>query len=266
MMKFMRLIEGLLLPTVAVISLVVSLGGMFNLFHFVPANQVPMLILALLSMDLGTLAIILNKSNEIQNKLENLLSKAEMEQMKAIITQISPDLRKVLGDAFFANMFHTLQMAMKDSKVQVNDSSSFRLNFKRMLKAYPNATFLSTSSLATSYLWNEKDMEEALARFIREGGRIKQIFFVRGPEEAAKPEVEITLALLKKIGIDVRIVDRLRIPADLKQYFIVESRRKVGWDISVNDQGHGGMSVITAAPTTTSKYHKTFETLWESTE
>jgi len=266
MAKLMRLIESLFLPAIAIVSLVVSLGDVFNFFHLIPANQVPMLILVLLSMGLGTLVAILNKCNETANKMEHLLSKAELEQMEAIIAQINPDLRKVLGDSFFAGMFHTLQTAMQESKVQVNDSNSFRLNFKHMLRAYPTATFLSTSSLATSYLWNEKDMQEALARFIRDGGRIKQIFFVHGPEEAAKPSMHVTLDLLKGIGITVRIVDSTHVPANLKQYFIVESRRKIGWDVSVSDQEHGGMSVITAAPAITENYCKTFETLWESAE
>jgi hypothetical protein len=266
MAKFMRFIEVLLLPAIAIVSLVVSLGDVFNFFHLIPASQVPMIILVITSMGLGTLAVILNKCNEMQSKLESLLSKAELEQMKEIIAHINPDLRKVLGNNFFSGMLHTLQTAMKDSKVQVNDSSSFRLNFKHMLRAYPTATFLSTSSLATSYLWNEKDMEDALARFIYEGGKIKQIFFVRGPEEAASAEMQVALDLLKKIGITVRTVNGTRIPASLKQYFIVESRRKIGWDIPVNDQGYVGLSVITADATVTTNYCKMFETLWESAE
>lgn len=266
MANLTRFLEGLFLPVIAVVSLVVSLGGVFNFFHLIPTNQVPMLLLALLSMSLGTLATILNRCNEIRQKLEYLLSKAELEQMKAIMAQINPDLRKVLGDRFFANMFHTLQTAMQESKVQVNDSNSFRLNFKHMLKAYPTATFLSTSSLATSYLWHEKDMQEALARFIRDGGRIKQIFFVHSLEEAAKPEMQVTFTLLKEIGITVRIVNSMHVPASLKQYFVVESRGKIGWDVSLSDQGHGGMSVITASSAVTSNYCKVFETLWESAE
>ena len=266
MTKFMRFIEVLFLPAVALVSLVVSLGDVFNLFHLIPAGQLPTIIMLMASMGLGTLAVIVNKCNEMQSKLENLLSKAELEQMKEFIVHINPDLRKVLGDSFFAGMFNTLQTALKDSKVQVNDSSSFRLNFKHMLKAYPTATFLSTSSLATSYLWNEKDMEAALARFIHEGGKIKQIFYVRSLEEAASVEMQTTLGLLKKIGITVRIVNSTRIPANLKQYFIVESRGKIGWDIPVDDQGYVGASVITAAPTVTADYRKTFETLWESAE
>lgn len=266
MTKFIRFIEVLLLPAIAIVSLVVSLGDVFNFFHLIPASQVPMIILVIMSMGLGALAVILSKCNEMLSKLETLLSKAELEQMQEIITHINPDLRKVLGNNFFSGMFHTLQMAMKDSKVQVSDGSSFRLNFKHMLKAYPTATFLSTSSLATSYLWNEKDMQDALTRFIHEGGKIKQIFFVQSLEEAASAEMQVTIDLLKKIGITVRIANSTRTPANLKQYFIVESRRKIGWDIPVNDQGHVGLSIITANATVTANYCKMFETLWESNE
>jgi hypothetical protein len=269
MTKFMRFIEVLLLPAIAVVSLVVSLGDVFNLFHLIPVSKLPMVILVIISIGLGTLAVILNKCNEMQSKLENLLSKAELEQMKEIITHINPNLRKVMGDGYFSGMFLALETAIKASKVQVNDSSSFRFNFKRMLKAFPRATFLSTSSLATSYLsylWNDRDTEVALAHFIREGGKIKQIFFVRSPEEAASAEMQFTLDILKKIGITVRIVNSTRIPSSLKQYFIVESRGKIGWDIPVNHQGHVELSVITAATAVTANYCKMFETLWESAE
>lgn len=264
MIKFMHFINGLLLPAMAITSLFVSLGDVFNFFHLIPVSQVPMIVLVLVSLMLGALAFIQNKCNEIQHTLEQLQLKTEHEQLKESLAHINLNLLKVIGDGYFSDMFNALETAIKSGKVQVNDSSSFRLNFKRMLKAFPNATFLSTSSLATSYLWNEKDMEEALSRFIREGGKIKQIFFVRSAEEAASKEMQVTLNLLKKIGIMVRVVNSATTPAYLKRYFIVESRRKIGWDIPINDQGHVGMSVITANTTATVEYCKMFETLWEN--
>lgn len=264
MVKLAHIIEGLLLPGLAIVTLFVSMGDVFNFFHLIPVSQVPMILLILISLMLGTLAFIQNKCSEMLHMLEQLLVKTEQEQLRKNLARINPGLRKIVGDDYFPGLFQALETAITTGKVQVNGSSSFRLNFKRMLKAFPNATLLSTSSLATSYLWNEKDMEDALTHFINEGGKIKQIFFVRGAEEAASVEMQATLDLLNKIGITVHMVDSSRIPAHMKRYFIVESRGKIGWNIPVNDQGQVGLSEITADTAVTANYCKLFKTLWES--
>lgn len=264
MSKFIRLIEALLLPAIAIISLVVSLGDLFNVFHLVPLGQIPLLIMLITSMGLGSLSIIQNKSNEMQRDLERLLAKAELERMDEIIAQISLDLRKVLSDDYFASILKSLRVAMKEQRVQVNNPTRFPFYFKQMLQSYPKATFLSTSSLATSYLWNDEEIEYALTCFIHGGGRIKQILFVKDLEELASVEMKAVLDLLEKIGITVRVVNSSYVPSNLKKYFFVESRKKIAWEISVDNQRHMGSSVVTADEQTTTNYYKIFEKLWEN--
>lgn len=264
MSKFIRLLEALLLPIIAIISLVVSLGDLFNIFHLIPSGQIPILIMLIVSMALGSLSIIQNKSNEMQHDLERLLAKAELEHMDEIIAQINPDLRKVLSDDYFASILKALQIAMKDKRVQVNNSTRFRFSFKQMLQSYPKATFLSTGSLATPYLWNDKEIVHALTCFIHSGGRIKQILFVKDLEELASVEMKAALDLLEKIGITVRVVNSSHVPSDLKKYFFVESRKKIAWEIPIDNQGHVELSVVTAEEQTTTNYYKIFEKLWEN--
>lgn len=264
MPKFMRAIEGLLLPTIALVSLAVSLGDMFNLFHLVPVGQMPLLILLIVSMGLGSLSVIQNKCNEMRQDLERLLAKAELEQMDEIISQINLDLRKVLSEDYFVNTLKSLQMAMKERRVQLNDPNLFSFSFKQMLQSYPKATFFSTSSLATSYLWNDRAIEQALTCFIHGGGRIRQIFFVKSLEELASVEVVEVLKLLRTIRIDVQVVDSTHIPADFKKYFFVESKRKIAWEIPVDNQGHVASSVVTADEQTIANYAKIFEKLWRN--
>lgn len=264
MSKFIRFIEAMLLPAIAVISLAVSLADLFNIFHLIPLAQIPMLIMLITSMALGSLSFIQNKCNEMHHDLQRLLAKAELERMDEIIAQINPDLRKVLSDDYFVNILKFLQTAMKDQRVQVNDPTRFRFYFKQMLQSYPKATFLSTSSLATSYLWNDKEIEHALTCFINGGGKIKQILFVKDLEELASVEMKAVLDLLEEIGIIVRVVNSAHIPPDLKKYFFVESRKKMAWEIPVDNQGHVGSSVVTTDEQTIVNYYKNFEKLWES--
>jgi len=262
MSKFIRLMEALLLPAIAIISLVVSLGDLFSVFHLVQSSQIPMLIMVIMSMALGSLSMIQNKGNEMQRDLERLLAKEELERMDEIIAQMNLDLRKVLSDDYFASILKSLQVAIKEQRVQMNNPTRFRFYFKQMLQSYPRATFLSTSSLATSYLWDDKEIVYALTCFIHNGGRIKQILFVKDLEELASVEMKAVLDLLEKIGITVRIVNSSHVPSDLRKYFFVESRKRIAWEIPVDDQGHVGSSVVTADEQTTANYYKIFVKLW----
>jgi hypothetical protein len=266
MSKFIRFIEALLLPAIAITSLVISLGDMFNIFHLIPAGQIPVLTLLLISMALGSLSFIQNKFNEMQRDIEKLLSKAELERIDKIILQINPELRKVLSDEFFANIPILLKIAMKEHRVQVNDLTNFRFPFKHMLQSYSRATFLSTSSLATSYFWNDSEIVQALTCFIRGGGKIKQIFFVKDLEEMASMEMKVALDILQKIGISVKVVNSANIPPELKKYFFVESRKKIAWETPIYNQGHVGPSVVTSDEQTTTNYYKIFEKLWDSAQ
>ena len=264
MSKFLHFLEGLLLPAIAVISLAVSLGDLFNVFHLIPLIQIPFLLMLIMSLALTSLGFIQNKCNEIRRDVEMLLAKAELERMDEIIAQINPDLRKVLSDDYFTRMTHLLHTAMKERRVEVDDLINFRFYFEQMLQSYPKATFLSTGSLAISHLWNDSEIEHALTAFIQGGGRIKQVFFVKSLEDRASIATKEALDLLERIGITVIVVNSSHIPSDLKKYFFVESRKKVAWEIPVDNQGHVGSSVVTADEQTIANYTKIFAKLWDN--
>jgi hypothetical protein len=264
MSKLLHFIEELILPLIALISTIVSVGDLFNLFHLVPPGNIPMLILLIVSMALGSLCFIQNKCNEIHHDLQRLLSRPELDHMKETIAQINPDLRRVLHDDYFLNIVDFFHTVVNEGKVQVNDFSRFRLYLKHTLQAFSKATFLLTSSLTTPYLWKKRDIEDALKDFICTGGRIKQIFFVKSPAELASQEIQAMLAHQQNIGIEVHIVDSTSIPDNLKQYFFVESRKKFAWEIPIDHEGHVGSSVITANKQVTGNYCTIFEKLWNN--
>jgi len=261
MPKFIHLTETLVLPVTALSSSVISLGDMFNIFHLIPASQIPWLIVLLIAMGLGSLSLIQIRCSEMQHNIDRLLSKAELEDIDEVILQINSELRKVLSDDFFAKIPILLKTAMKEHRVQVNDLNDFHFAFKHMLQSYPRATFLSTSSLATSYLWNNSEIVDAISCFIHGGGKIKQIFFVKSLDELASSEVIAVLDLIQKMGINVKVVNSTHVPAEFKRYFFVESRKKIAWEIPVDNQGHVGSSVLTANEQTITNYYKNFEKL-----
>ena len=158
-------------------------------------------------------------------------------------------------------MGNLLQTAIEERRVEVNDFSFY---FKQLLRAYPGATFLSTSSLSISHLWTNREVAQALTDFIQAGGRVKQIFLVRSLEEESSVEMRVALAHLEKMGVSVQIVDSAQYPCDLKNFFFVESRKRIAWEIPLDRQGRIGTSVVTADERTIARYAEIFSALWKS--
>ncbi len=260
MKRFTKLIEDMLVPTIAIICLLVSLADFFGLFNLIPANRIPMLTLLLVSLALSSLSIVHSKSAEAQHGVERLLSKIEPEHMWRVLEQIDPHLRKVLKDDYFLDILEFFQTAVKQSKVQLNDVTRFRFYFVRTLQCYPKSTFLST----VPYLWKDPTIEDAVARFIQKRGKIEQVFFVKDDQECSSPALRAVLDHQKKIGVQVHIVNGGVTPGDLKKSFIVESRRKIAWEVHVDNDGHIASSTITTNKSLTTSYCRTIEKLRES--
>lgn len=208
----------------------------------------------------------MTKFKELQRELEQLLKKSNFERMEEIIKLTNPELHTVLGSDYFSIIHHSLQLAIKEGTIEVNDLTSFRLYFKQILRAHPGATFDSTSSLATSYLWNEREMKEAMRTFINNGGKIEQVFFVKGLEEMASPELETILDSLQKIGINIRIVSSTHVPAALKKYFFVEENKKIAWEIPIDDHGRAGTGMITTNALLMADFLRIFDNLCQSSQ
>jgi hypothetical protein len=167
MQRFTKLIESMLVPTIAVICLLVSQSDFFGLFNLVPANRIPMLTLLLVLLALSSLSVVHSKSAQAQRDVERLLTKIEPEHMGRVLRQIDPHMRKVLKDDYLINIHEFFQTAVEQSKVQLNDLMHFRFYFIRTLHCYAKSTFLSTAA----YLWQDLTIEEAVGRFIQKGAR-----------------------------------------------------------------------------------------------
>lgn len=182
--------------------------------------------------------------------------------MGKVLQQIDSRLRKVLKDDYFIDILEFFQTAVKESRVQLNDATRFRFYFIRTLQSYPKSTFLSTAS----YLWRDSTIEEALARFIQNGGKIEQVLFVKNVQELSSSPIQELIARLKKlgVGIQVHIVNGTTTPGDLKKIFVVESKGKVAWEIHVDEEGYMESSIITTNKHPCTGFCRIFEKLRES--
>jgi hypothetical protein len=260
MKRFTKLIVGLHIPAIAIICLLISLADFFGLFNLIPANRIPILTLLLASLILSSLALGHGKSAESQQDAQGLLSKIEPEHMGKVLQQIDPHLRKVLKDDYFIDILEFFQTAVEQGRVQLNDATRFRFYFIRTLQRFPKATFLSTMS----YLWKDPIIEDAVARFIQNRGKIEQAFFVKDGEELPSPTVQAMADRLKEIGVQVHIVNGTATPGDLKKNFIVESKGRIAWETHVDDDGHVESSTVTTNKHSTASYCRIFEKLRES--
>jgi hypothetical protein len=259
-----RWIEGLLLPVISITALLLSLTDVFGFFPFLPTSRIPALTLSIVSLVLTSLMFIQRRSTEIQEQTQRLLSRMVLEQMtNEVIEQIDPALRKVFKDDYFKEVIGFLLTAVKESKVQVNDITRVRYYYIRTLRQYSKATFLSTQCLSSFNLWDDPVIEEATASFIKAGGKVERIVFVKDASELDSEQVEKTIERQRKIGVRVHIINSAVIPADLKKNFIVESRGRIAWDIHADNSEHIRAMVTTNKQLATSYYHN-FEKLRES--
>lgn len=262
MIRFTRLIEALLIPTIAIICLLISLADLFGFFNLLPTNRIPMLTLLLVSLVLSSLSFVHSRSAASHQDVQLLLSKIEPDHMGKVLQQIDSRLRKVLKEDYFIDILEFFQTAVKESRVQLNDATRFRFYFIRTLQSYPKSTFLSTAS----YLWKDSTIEEALARFIQNGGKIEQVLFVKNVQELSSSPIQELIARLKKlgVGIQVHIVNGTTTPGDLKKIFVVESKGKVAWEIHVDEEGYMESSIITTNKHPCTGFCRIFEKLRES--
>jgi len=261
--KLARFIEELLLPVIAAAALLVSLADLFGLFSLVPVSRIPMLTLLLVSLVLNSLILIQRRLAMIYERTQRPFSKIELEQVaEEMIAQIDTDLRKVFKDDYFLDVVGFFLTAIKESKVPVSDITRLRYYYIRTLRNYSKATFLSTQCLEASLLWEDHVIEEATATFIRNGGKIKRIIFVKDAQELALQETRAIIERQRRIGVQVCIVNSSITPTDLKKNFFVESKGKIAWEMQVNN-GHLGATVTTNKQLATS-YCSIFEKLRES--
>jgi len=247
MSHMFSMFEKFLLP-VAVVSVLVSVGDLSGLFHLLSATQVTFVLLMVTLLTLGTAGFIQNRYDRLRH-------------MDTVMLRIDPNLRKVWGDNYLAQMSTLLHTAVTERRVEVDNLA---LYFQRLLQAYPGAVFLSTCAPRVAHLWTGKEVAQALGSFIQAGGQVKQLFFVQSLEDEASVELRVTLERLRKIGVCVQVVDGARCPCSLSPFFFVESHRHIAWEIPLDQQGRIGASVLTADEQTIGRHIELFTHLWES--
>lgn len=260
MSKLARFIEELLLPVIALAALLVSLADLFGLFSFVPVSRIPMLTLLLVALVLSSLILIQRRLAAMHEQMQHPISKIGLEQVtEEMIEQLDPELRKVFKDDYFRELFDFFRVAIRESKVPVNDPARLHYYYASTLKCYPRATFFSIHSPALSSFWRDEAIKKATADFIHNRGKMKHIILVKDAQDRSSPDVQALATHLKEIGVEVHFVNSSAIPGDLRKNFIVESKGRIAWELHENG-GHLSATATTSKHLT-SGYCRDFEKL-----
>jgi len=260
MSRLNHLIEGLLLPVIALTALLLSLADVFGFLPLVPPSRIPALTLSIVSLILTSLLFIQRRSVEIHEQTRHLSRKMILEQIdEKLLEQIDPELRKLVEDGYFLNLLEELQLAIKESKIQVNSIQQMRSYLIRTLHRYPRATFLCTQYPAAFNLWEDKPIEEAITSFIQSGGKIEQFLFVKDSQELASQKIQDMIRHREAIGVQVHIVNSSVSTTELKKNLFVESKGRIAYEIHKNSRHLS--ATITINKQLANSYRRVFEKL-----
>jgi hypothetical protein len=182
--------------------------------------------------------------------------------MRRSLEQVDSNLRKVFEEDFL-DLLGSFKLAVHESKIRLNDGLRYQYYFLRTLQSYPKATFLATSYPTSSYLWKSKEIEDAMARFINNGGKIVRIFFVKGADELNLPEVQAIMRRQYEIGVKVYITYINLTPNELRRNLFVEAKGKIGWETFMHNEQQLGPCEATTNQQETQRYCRIIRTLLE---
>lgn len=251
MLKFIQIFEVILIPIMAILSLLISLADFLGILNALPwiSTRIPTITLLLVSLALSSLSIMQGRFTAMQRELQQdvllLLSNKELASIHKSLERLNPILRRIFEEDVL-DLFGSLTLAVNESKIQLNDLQRFRYYYARTLQKFPKATFLATSIPSSVFFWKNPGTEATIAEFIRKGGKMIRIFFISDPEDLATAEVQEILARQCQIGVEVYTTNSKLLPNNLRVLFMVDSKAQIGWETFI-DEGRQVRSVMATA-------------------
>lgn len=263
-----KAIEEYVFYAAAGLSGLVSLLDLLGLLDAIPwlAAHIPTLTLLLVSILLGYMtSSIVNRLGVLESSVLDLRSYARQETIEKITSlrnQLDPNLDVIFGE-HISDLLTNVERAVRRQTFEFHDIDLFRYFYKRTLEAYPRATFLATSLPYQKYFWKNQPMEQAMARFISSGGKMKRVFFISRPEELDDTEVKEILSTQVGLGIETYITDARVVPAHLRRFFMVEAEGRIAWEVFIGPDNRIVRVVATSDPKETEKYARMYKELLE---
>jgi hypothetical protein len=208
----------------------------------------------------SSLVIKIDAIESSMHTLQAHVNQDTIEKVKSLRHQLDKNLEVIYGD-MISDSLNNIERALKERTIKFNDLELFRYLYKRTLEKYPRATFLATSLPYKRFFWRNPMMEDAIKKFIEDGGTMQRIFFVKSLEELKQEEVKQVIADQCKIGVEVFVTIKDKIPPHLRRIFVVDQEKRIAWEVNVDQDSE----IIEVKATTNSvfinEYLRCFETL-----
>ncbi len=264
MNRFLHSIEVMLLLFIAFVCIILDIGDAFNLFNFLPTSYILLALLFLSAVVLGTLASLLNDLSTLSKDIRRAAREDDIAYLQRAYMQVGENLRRVLGDGFFTGLLSPLQIALEEQVVHFREGNQFRLYYASTLKNYASETFLCSTTMKTFSIWLDTSISAANARFIKAGGKIRQIVFIKSGDDVSSVEFQKFVLHQKSIGVEIFIASmsmdtHVLMIELLRKDLFVGTRAPVAWEVFVDDSENIGLSVLIVNPSKIEDYRRVLD-------
>lgn len=149
-----------------------------------------------------------------------------------------------------------------DARVfELSDVQKFRSFYQRTLEAYRPADFRATSIPTAKFFWKDTKTEEVIGQFIKNGGKMKRIFFLDDIGQLQDPEVCHILRRQRELGVDTYTVLASEAPKEWRRFFVVDTEGRIAWELQRAADGTSELASMTWDPIATKRYLELFDRL-----
>lgn len=203
----------------------------------------------------------LNKqTNKTLLEIQTIQKANDIDRVKKLRGQLDPILEMVFGDHVSSELNGVIQ-AIESGKITLHSTDEFRLLYKETLRKFPKAEFCATSVPSKAYFWGDVAMEEAITKFIKDGGKMKRIFFLKSADDINSQEVKTIILKQLQMGVEVYITNGARIPAELNNLFLVDSQERLAWQVDIDSSHRISRVSATVKPNEIQSYVQNFDNL-----
>src|SRR6266487_5153369 len=165
---------------------------------------------------------------------------------------------------FFTGLLSPLQIALEEQVVHFREGNQFRLYYASTLKNYASETFLCSTTMKTFSIWLDTSISAANARFIKAGGKIRQIVFIKSGDDVSSVEFQKFVLHQKSIGVEIFIASmsmdtHVLMIELLRKDLFVGTRAPVAWEVFVDDSENIGLSVLIVNPSKIEDYRRVLD-------
>ena len=193
-------------------------------------EKLPSITLLVSGMILAYLGV---EYHTILRTIKEAIESHQVENLSNLYNRLDPCLAGVFGDEVKEKL-EAIRRAIVDKRITFYDQDRFVGYYRKLLKLYPGATFHATGLPYKRYFWTAANLK-MIEDFIAAGGKFSRIFYLsEGDSENA--EVREILEAQCRMGVEVYTCDQREVAPKLKKgrYYVVETKKRIGWELSVD--------------------------------